>query len=138
MADRQTEFSDLENTTFLITGAHGFIGAWIVKRLLRSNARAILFDQSDDPRRLRLIMDDEEIARAPIILGDITDPEALSPLIEKYGVSHIIHLAGLQVPTCRTNPRQGALVNILGTINGGGPDFLIQTMNGSIYIRKAK
>jgi DUF4097 and DUF4098 domain-containing protein YvlB len=28
--------------------------------------------------------------------------------------------------------------NILGTINGGGPDFLIQTMNGSIYIRKAK
>jgi hypothetical protein len=28
--------------------------------------------------------------------------------------------------------------NILGSINGGGPDFLIQTMNGSIYIRKAK
>jgi hypothetical protein len=28
--------------------------------------------------------------------------------------------------------------NILGTINGGGPDFLVQTMNGSIYIRKAK
>jgi DUF4097 and DUF4098 domain-containing protein YvlB len=28
--------------------------------------------------------------------------------------------------------------SILGTINGGGPDFLVQTMNGSIYIRKAK
>ena len=117
MADTQSEISDLENTTFLITGAHGFIGAWIVKRLLSSSARVVLFDQSADPRRLRLILDDEEIARAPVILGDITDPQALSPIIEKYGVSHIIHLAGLQVPTCRANPRQGAMVNIVGTIN---------------------
>ena len=109
--------SNLENKTFLITGAHGFIGAWIVKRLLSSNARVVLFDQSADPGRLRLIMDDEEIARAPVILGDITDPEALSPLIEKYAVSHIIHLAGLQVPTCRANPLQGAMVDIVGTIN---------------------
>jgi DUF4097 and DUF4098 domain-containing protein YvlB len=28
--------------------------------------------------------------------------------------------------------------SIVGTINGGGPDFLMQSMNGSIYIRKAK
>jgi UDP-glucose 4-epimerase len=117
MADTQTEISELENTTFLITGAHGFIGAWIMKRLLSANARVILFDQSSDPRRLRLIMSNEEIARAPLVIGDITDPEALTPIIKKYGVNHIIHLAGLQVPICRTNPRQGAMVNVLGTIN---------------------
>jgi hypothetical protein len=29
-------------------------------------------------------------------------------------------------------------LSIVGTINGGGPDFLFQSMNGSIYIRKAK
>jgi nucleoside-diphosphate-sugar epimerase len=107
----------LENTTFLITGAHGFIGAWIVKRLLKSDARVILFDQSADPRRLQLIMSDEEIARAHVAIGDITDPDALIPILEKYGVTHIIHLAGLQVPICRTNPRLGAMVNVLGTIN---------------------
>jgi len=28
--------------------------------------------------------------------------------------------------------------SIVGTINGGGPDFLFQSMNGDIYIRKAK
>ena len=28
--------------------------------------------------------------------------------------------------------------SIVGTINGGGPNFLIQSMNGSVYIRKAK
>jgi UDP-glucose 4-epimerase len=106
-----------ENATFLITGAHGFIGAWVVKRLLEFNARVILFDQSADPRRLRLIMSDKEIARAPVITGDITDTDAITPVLEKYGVNHIIHLAGLQVPTCRSNPRLGALVNVLGTIN---------------------
>jgi nucleoside-diphosphate-sugar epimerase len=107
----------LENTTFLITGAYGFIGAWIVKRLLKSDARVILFDQSSDPRRLRLIMSDDEIDRANMVIGDITDPDAITPILAKYSVSHIIHLAGLQVPTCRANPRLGAMVNVLGTIN---------------------
>jgi nucleoside-diphosphate-sugar epimerase len=32
-------------------------------------------------------------------------------------VTHIIHLAGLQVPTCKAEPRLGAMVNVVGTIN---------------------
>src|SRR5262245_32404177 len=101
----------LENGTFLITGAHGFIGAWVVKRLLAGNARVVIFDQSSDARRLRLIMSDEEIARATIVTGDITEENALLGVINDFGVTHIIHLAGLQVPICRTNPRLGAMVN---------------------------
>jgi UDP-glucose 4-epimerase len=107
----------LASTTFLITGAHGFIGAWIVKRLLVVGARVVMFDQSSDPRRLRLIMTDDEIARATLITGDITEPDVLSPIINKFGVTHIIHLAGLQVPSCKANPRLGAMVNVIGTIN---------------------
>ena len=49
---------------YLVTGAHGFIGAWVVKKLLAQTARVIIFDKSADPQRLRLIMDDEEIAQA--------------------------------------------------------------------------
>jgi nucleoside-diphosphate-sugar epimerase len=108
---------NLSNNTFLVTGAHGFIGAWIVKRLLAIDARVVIFDQSSDPRRLRLIMSDDEIARATLITGDITEADALSPIIEKFGVTHLIHLAGLQVPICKANPRLGAMVNVLGTIN---------------------
>ena len=109
MSEEQTKRSSLSNATFLLTGAHGFIGAWIVKRLLSSDARVVIFDQSPDPRRLRLIMNDDEIARATVITGDITEPEALSPIIEKFEVTHIVHLAGLQVPICRANPRLGAM-----------------------------
>ncbi len=111
------ELPELDGTAFLVTGAHGFIGAWVVKRLLAGNARVVIFDQSPDPRRLRMIMSDQEIARTTMITGDITQPEALPPIVEELAITHIIHLAGLQVPTCRANPRLGAMVNVVGSIN---------------------
>jgi nucleoside-diphosphate-sugar epimerase len=33
------------------------------------------------------------------------------------GAERVIHLAGLQVPTCKTDPLAGALVNVAGTLN---------------------
>ena len=108
---------DLAEQTFLITGAHGFIGAWIVKRLLAGNARVVIFDKSADSRRLRLIMEEEEISRTSLVTGDITESDALLPLLEKHSITQIIHLAGLQVPTCKADPLLGAMVNVVGTIN---------------------
>jgi len=117
VSEEQSKSFCMANATFLVTGAHGFIGAWIVKRLLTVDARVVIFDQSADPRQLRLIMNDDEIARATVITGDITEADALSPVIEKFGVTHIIHLAGLQVPICKANPHLGAMVNVIGTLN---------------------
>jgi len=107
----------LSNHTFLVTGAHGFIGAWVVKQLVNQNAGVVIFDQSPDARRLRMIMEDESIAKATFITGDITQAESLMPVIQRFGITHIIHLAGLQVPSCKANPRLGAMVNVVGTIN---------------------
>ena len=104
-------------STFLVTGAHGFIGAWVVKRLLAAGGRVIALDQSEDPQRWRLIMDEEERAQVTFVTGDITDETFLVALVQDRGIEQIIHLAGLQVPTCRANPRLGALVNVVGTIN---------------------
>ncbi|MFL6210088.1 MAG: NAD-dependent epimerase/dehydratase family protein [Pyrinomonadaceae bacterium] len=115
--DRSEHSISLAARTFLITGAHGFIGAWVVKRLLTTGARICRFDSSADARRLRLVMDEEEIAQAKLVTGDITEARALAPIIEEFAVTDIIHLAGLQVPTCRADPQLGALVNVVGTIN---------------------
>ncbi|MFN0085170.1 MAG: NAD-dependent epimerase/dehydratase family protein [Blastocatellia bacterium] len=107
----------MSQPTYLVTGAHGFIGAWVVKRLLAAGQNVVIFDKSADPHRLRQIMDEDEIARPVFIEGDITDEAVLGEAVEKHGITSIIHLAGLQVPTCRANPRLGAMVNVIGTIN---------------------
>lgn len=102
---------------YLVTGAHGFIGAWVVKRLLDDQARVVIFDKSHDPHRLRLIMDEDEIARLTFIAGDITDGAFVAGLVEQQQITHIIHLAGVQVPVCRANPPLGAMINVVGTVN---------------------
>src|SRR5918997_5269732 len=127
--------------TFLVTGAHGFIGAWVTKRLLDAGARVVIFDRDADPRRLRLIMEEEEVARTTVVKGDITDAGALTPVFEEFGVEHVIHLAGLQVPTCRADPRAGALVNVVGTINvfeaarasGGRVQRIVYASSAAVY-----
>lgn len=102
---------------YLVTGAHGFIGAWVVKRLLEAGSAVKILDKSPDPRRLRQIMDDDQIARAEFLTGDITEGDFVSRTVLDGGVTHIIHLAGLQVPVCKADPRLGAMVNVIGTIN---------------------
>ena len=126
---------------FLVTGAHGFIGAWVTKRLLDAGARVLLFDRDSDPRRLRLIMDEDEVARTRVVEGDITDARALPPVFEEFEVGHVIHLAGLQVPTCRADPRAGAMVNVVGTINvfeaarlsGGRVKKIVYASSAAVY-----
>jgi nucleoside-diphosphate-sugar epimerase len=103
--------------TYLVTGAHGFIGAWVVKRLLAEDADFVILDRSSDPHRLRLILDESEIGRLRFVACDICEFVPLTELISHHGVTHIIHLAGLQVPSCRANPALGAMVNVIGTIN---------------------
>jgi nucleoside-diphosphate-sugar epimerase len=103
--------------TYFITGAQGCIGSWIVKALVERGDSAIVFDRSDDSRRLSAIMEAEQLASVRFITGDITDGSAVLSALEQSGAHRVIHLAGLQVPTCRVEPVAGALVNVAGTLN---------------------
>jgi nucleoside-diphosphate-sugar epimerase len=101
----------------LITGGYGFIGAWIIENLLDLGADVWVYDLKEDPRRLRLILSQEAVEKVRFIAGDVVDTDALKAALAKNAISHIIHLAGLQVPTCRANPMLGAKVNVLGTLS---------------------
>ncbi len=103
--------------TYFITGAQGCIGSWIVKALIERGDNTVVFDRSDDSRRLRAIIDDDQLARVRFILGDITDGAAVQRALEESEATRVIHLAGLQVPTCKADPVAGALVNVVGTLN---------------------
>jgi len=103
--------------TYFITGAQGCIGSWIVKALTERGDQAIVFDRSDDSRRLAAIMDAEDLAKVHFVAGDITDSLAVRMALSESEAQRVIHLAGLQVPTCRVDPISGALVNVVGTLN---------------------
>jgi len=103
--------------TYFITGAHGCIGSWIVKALAARGDTTVVFDRSEDTRRLNAIMDGRDLERVRVIAGDITDVSAVRSALEASGARRIIHLAGLQVPTCKVDPVAGAFVNVIGTLN---------------------
>ena len=100
----------------LITGGYGFIGAWIIRNLLARGDQVWVYDLREDARRLRLILLEEKVKQVAFVPGDVTDLPTLSAAIAAHGITHVIHLAGLQVPTCRADPMLGAKVNVLGTL----------------------
>jgi len=102
---------------FLVTGAFGCIGAWVVKRLLAAGQRPVVYDLGEDPWRLRMIVGPEGLQDVVMVRGDIADREAIDDVVERHGITRIIHLAAWQVPLCRQDPPRGALVNVVGTAN---------------------
>jgi nucleoside-diphosphate-sugar epimerase len=100
----------------LLTGGYGFIGSWIIRNLLDRDEPVWVYDLREDTRRLRLILPQERLADVTFAPGDVTDLHTLRRAVDDNGITHVIHLAGLQVPTCRADPMLGARVNVIGTL----------------------
>jgi UDP-glucuronate 4-epimerase len=103
--------------TYLITGGMGCIGAWALYHLLESGKQVVNFDQSNDTHRLDWLMSAEEQEKITYVQGDLRDTDAVKAVFADHNITHVIHLAALQVPMCRANPVLGAQVNVVGTVN---------------------
>jgi UDP-glucuronate 4-epimerase len=101
-------------TRTLVTGALGCLGAWTIAALLEMDDEPVGYDLGEDDARLRLVLGDAR-ARVAVARGDVTDPEVLGRALDEHEVTHVVHLAALQVPFCRESPVLGAKVNVLGT-----------------------
>jgi nucleoside-diphosphate-sugar epimerase len=127
------------SNTYFITGAQGCIGSWIVKALVERGDTAVVFDRSDDAKRLSAIIEDKDLQNVRFILGDITDREVVQSALETSGAEHVIHLAGLQVPTCKADPVSGAMVNVVGTLNlfeavkSSGINGMVYASSAAVY-----
>jgi dihydroflavonol-4-reductase len=78
----------MSSKSILITGANGFLGAWLAKALVaRGDAVRCLVRAGSDASAL-------EGVAAKIIPGDVTDPTSLVPALE--GVHTVFHLAGIR------------------------------------------
>jgi nucleoside-diphosphate-sugar epimerase len=98
----------------LVTGACGFIGAWVVKNLCERNLPVVLTDLKRDGMRLSVLVPNWE--SLPFVEGDITEPNFLLEVVKQFSVERIIHLAAWQIPLCRKDPAGGATVNVIGTL----------------------
>jgi nucleoside-diphosphate-sugar epimerase len=99
-----------------MTGGYGCIGSWVAKQLVDEGREVWVFDLKEDRHRLELLLDEAGQSRVHFVPGDVSDAPAVLAAAERVEATHLLHLAGLQVPTCRANPILGANVNVLGTL----------------------
>ncbi len=125
---------------FLVTGAGGCIGAWTVRRLLDTGAEVVATDLSEDLRRFRLVSHPRVDDKLDFVALDVTETKTVVDLVAEREITHIIHLAGLQVPFCAADPPLGAMVNVVGTVNmfeaarhAGRPVGLVYASSAAVY-----
>lgn len=100
----------------LVTGGCGFIGAWILRTLLDQGHRATVWDIEKITRRWEMVLAPQELSPVSFESVRIDEFDAVKAALARLMPDAIIHLAGLQVPTCKTQPLLGARVNVLGTL----------------------
>ncbi|MDA1314021.1 MAG: NAD(P)-dependent oxidoreductase [Acidobacteria bacterium] len=99
----------------LVTGSSGFLGAWIVKDLIERGLNFVLLDRDADLRRLGEVMPNHP-PDLTTVTAEITDLAAITACMRQHEITSVIHLAGLQIPACRSDPMKGAEVNVAGTL----------------------
>ncbi len=97
---------------YVVTGAGGCIGAWVVRRLLDEGEEIVALDLAGASRHRLRQLDADGVTSGDC---DVTDRAAVVAALA--GATRVIHLAGLQIPFCRANPSLGAAVNVVGTVN---------------------
>jgi UDP-glucose 4-epimerase len=94
----------------LVTGGTGFIGSFVVERLLEEGADVVVFDATPQPANLG-----ELARRVEIVEGDVRDVEAVARAVE--GAAGVFHMAVLPLGPTIAEPRLGLEVNVVGTYN---------------------
>jgi UDP-glucuronate 4-epimerase len=108
--------------TFLVTGAAGFIGSHVTRRLLEAGHVVIGFDQFND--YYDPVFKWENVApllahpRFALHQGDLRDRAALRDVFAQHRIDQIIHLAARAgVRPSIQDPQLYVTVNVLGTQN---------------------
>lgn len=98
----------------LVTGGSGFLGAWVVRRLIRNGISVRVFDVNSNRQLMREIAG-SQADDLDWRLGDISNKHDVNSAAE--GCTAAIHLAGVLTPYCHDNPARGAEINLIGTLN---------------------
>ena len=129
---------DLGNARFLVTGAGGFIGSHLVRRLVADGAEVHALSKSVSrvlPIRLLDLADAITVHEANLV-----DRRAMDLVVERVRPTHVLHLAAFthvgrsweRVDECLATNLQGTL-NLLLALDGTGYERFVQMGTSEIY-----
>lgn len=98
----------------LVTGATGFVGSWLVRRLLREGASVVCFVRDWDPQSNLIRSGD--VDRTTVVLGQLQDRAAVERAVAEHTPDTVFHLgAQTIVGTALRAPMGSFESNIRGT-----------------------
>ena len=98
--------------SILVIGGTGFIGARIVKNLIKRKENVVCLDAHPNPKAI-----DDVIDRLTLLRGDVAFIEEIINAIREYGVERIINLAYIMGSESDAYPHLAIRVNVYGMDN---------------------
>ena len=110
------------SATILVTGASGFVGSWLSKKLLDRGDRVVGIDNLNDyypiVHKRRHLADLLPQSQFKFIEADIRDADAMRQIVAEHTPAAIAHLAAMAaVRYSVEHPLIYGTVNIQGTMN---------------------
>ena len=102
----------------LVTGGAGFIGRWVVKKLLLKKNEIVVIDNLINGRKENLVEFLDSPNFKEFIIGDIRDQKVIEELFLKYQFTTCFHLAAqINVQESLDDPKKSFENNVIGTFN---------------------
>lgn len=97
----------------LVTGANGFVGSALCKRLLDMNKTVVGLIRDRNYKSRRDVLD-----RISVVYGDMRDYDVVRYAVSKYEVDTVFHLGAITILKMATSdPKTCFQTNIMGTVN---------------------
>jgi UDP-glucose 4-epimerase len=95
----------------LVTGGAGFIGSYLVPRLLERGAEVVVFDLAHEPPSLKPVLD-----RITYVRGNLASTEDLYRTMCSQRITEVFHLGSILAGPCEENPIAGFKTNFQSTL----------------------
>ena len=130
--------------TVLVTGAAGFIGAYVAQALAARGERVLGLDNLNDYYSPQLKRDRARALGAgrdfELVEGDIADPEVLARLWREHSPRRVVHLAAqagvrysIEAPRVYVHSNLVGFAEILEACRHGGVEHLVCASTSSLY-----
>ena len=103
---------------YLVTGGAGFIGRWVVKKLIEINKEVVVIDNLENSQKRNLEEFKDHTNLKEFLIEDIKNKEIVNKLFSIYKFQTCIHLAAqINVQESLENPKKAFDNNVVGTYN---------------------